>query len=232
MADDTTIFVSSSASIPPLLSILNDFAISSGLKTNVEKTKVYPIHNPLLNVEHLQGLKLETGPISLLGITVTNDVKINKEKNVTPKVNLMKNLLRMWSTRNISLKGKITVINSLIVSLFVYPATIMDIDKESLDEIDKCIFSFLWNGKKPKIAKVVIQNQIKKGGLKMPNIYLKVKSWKLMWLKRALANEHRKWVAVLNTILKDLNFTDLLQTSPVKENIYIQRLPKFYQNII
>ena len=111
MADDTTIFLSSSASIPPLLSILNDFAISSGLKTNVEKTKVYPIHNPLLNVEHLQGLKLETGPISLLGITVTNDVKINKKKNVTPKVNLRKILLRLWSTRNISLKGKITVFN-------------------------------------------------------------------------------------------------------------------------
>ena len=232
MADDTTIFVSSSASIPQLLSTLSAFAISSGLKTNVEKTKVYPIHNPLLKAEHLQGLKFEKGPINLLGITVTNDVKINKEKNVTPKLNLMKNLLRMWSTRNISLKGKITVINSLIVSLFVYPATIMDIDKESLDDIDKCIFSFLWNGKKAKIAKVIIQNQIEKGGLKMPNIYLKVKAWKLMWLKRAIIYEHRKWVAVLNTILKDLNFTDLLQTSPVKENIYVQKLPKFYQNII
>ena len=56
---------------------------------------------------------------------------------------------------------------------------------------------------KPKIAKVVNQNQIGKGGLKMPNIYLQVKSWKLMWLKRALATEHRKWVAVLNTILEE-----------------------------
>ena len=56
MADDTTIFVSSSASIPPLLFTLSAFAISSGLKTNVEKTKVYPIHNPLLKGEHLQGL--------------------------------------------------------------------------------------------------------------------------------------------------------------------------------
>ena len=41
MADDTTIFLKEENSIPVLFDVLKKFAICSGLKTNIEKTKAY-----------------------------------------------------------------------------------------------------------------------------------------------------------------------------------------------
>ena len=62
------------------------------------------------------------------------------------------------------------------MSLFIYPATILGIDDTTLNEIDTKISAFLWNSKNPKVAKSVIQNKISEGGLKMPNIYVKIKT--------------------------------------------------------
>ena len=118
----------------------------------------------------------------------------------------MYNLLKLWSQRNLSLKGKICIINSLIISLFVYPASILGIDAKIQDEIDYAIFNFLWDNKPAKIAKVVIQSEIRKGGLKMPNIYKKVRTWRLMWLKRAVKDPNRAWVAILDTLLEKNKF--------------------------
>ena len=231
MADDTTIFLNNSKSIPILLQLLEQFALCSGLNTNVEKTKAYSLGiNNLKKSSH--GLQWEKGPIKFLGITITDDIKTNFEENFLPKIKLMKNLLGIWSRRNLSLKGKIVIINALIVSLFVYPATIMETSEELLEQINTALFEFLWNWKKPKIAKSVIQGQLDKGGLKMPNIFMKVKAWKLSWLKRAAQHKDFKWVEVLNTILGNINFCHLTNCNFIKGNKEIGKLPQFYQEIL
>ena len=143
----------------------------------------------------------------------------------------MQNFLKIWSLRKLSLKGKIVIINSLIVSLFVYPMTNIDVPKNVLEEIDKSIFNFLWSNKPPKIAKKVIQSKISEGGLKMPNIYQKLSSWRLMWIKRAIANKDQAWVKILDAILHTISFTDVFRSSCIKTLEITKKLPAFYQNI-
>ena len=232
LADDTSIFLEGPQYIAPLLSVLKKFAICSGLKTNVEKTKVYNIGNGYIVNHQLQGMKLDNGPIKLLGIAITNNEKENIENNYLPKVKTMRHLLNIWSQRNLSLKGKITVINALIISLFVYPMTITDTPIMILDEIDNAIFSFLWGGKRPKISKSVIQKQIEHGGLKMPNIYLKSKAWKVMWLKRAYLKPENDWVRILDHLLGKVKFIDFMQCNSGDKSKIQRRLPLFYQNIL
>jgi len=233
MADDTTIFLKSHHSIQPLINALNDFYKCSGLKTNVDKTKLYEIGNIRLTQNEKYGLNVEKGSISLLGVTITTNIKKHKELNLDPKIKIMRTMLSLWTKRNLSLKGKITVINSLIISLFTYPTSILGIDTLSLNEIDKAIFEFLWSHKKAKIAKSVIIRKIEDGGLQMPSIFLKAKSWKIMWLKRALLYPDRKWVMILNALLKDIKFNDLLRTNVLgNENFLLQRLPNFYKEAI
>ena len=95
-------------------------------------------------------MTLEQGPIKLLGITLTSNEKESIEENFLPKLKVMKNLLNLWSQRSLSLKGKITVINSLIISLFIYPITIIETPPTVLDEIDEAITHFLWGGQEAK----------------------------------------------------------------------------------
>ena len=231
MADDTTIFLKEENSIPVLFDVLKKFAICSGLKTNIEKTKAYNFGKKC-KMKSMHDLSWETGSINFLGMTISDDIKVNTEENIMPKVKIMKNLLQIWSMRNLSLKGKITIINSLIISLFVYPATIIETNVEVLELIDSAIFEFLWSHRKPKIAKNVIQNKLENGGMKMPNIFVKIKAWRLSWLKRAVNNRTSKWVLILDTILGTLSFTDLLYTDFIKGNAEVAKLPNFYKEIM
>ena len=143
----------------------------------------------------------------------------------------MHSLLRIWATRKLSLKGKITLINSLIISLFVYPITLIDTPAAILEEIDKTITRFLWSGKKPKIAKKVLQNRIANGGLKLPDIKIKAKAWGLSWLQRAIKNPDKTWVKIQDANINDIKFIDLLKCTHPSNNL-MTRLSKFYQNII
>ena len=229
MADDTTLFIKNTDSIEPLKQILKSFASCSGLLANMEKTKAFQINRQTpLNKYDLNWPKEN---IKLLGITITDDMKEHYEENFMPKIRCMHSLLRIWLQRKLSLKGKIVVINSLIMSLFVFPISITYVPKNVLDEIDKAVFSFLWDNKPPKIAKNVIQNKITEGGLKMPNIYCKAEAWRVMWIKKAILNPDKIWVKILDNILENISFLDLLRSNTEKELEKNKRLPIFFQEI-
>ena len=232
LADDTTIFLENKTSIPALLRILEHFKNCSGLKANVEKTKAYGFGAFKKEKQKLYGLTWEEGPLQLLGITISENAKDNYELNFLPKLKVMKNLLNIWKQRKLSLKGKITVINSLIISLFVYSVTNISTPENVLDEIDKAIFDFLWDGKKTKISRKVIQSNISMGGLKMPDIYLKAKAFKIMWLKRALMNSSKTWVKVIDTFLHEIKFVDLIHPNMAIDKTILSKLPKFYADIV
>lgn len=212
---------------------MESYQISSGLKMNIEKTKAYGFGIYENNTDVL-GLAWKQEAIELLGITITSNEKDNFNCNYDKKLKLMHNILKVWARSNLSLKGKITVINSLIISLFVYPISITTTPPEVLEEIDSAIFKFLWSNKKPKIAKHVIQKCIKQGGLKMPNIYQKAAAWKIMWLKRALKNPGNNWVIIIDALLKDISFLDIIRSTPqnIDDIELVKELPEFYKDIL
>ena len=230
LADDTSIFLSDENCIPPLLEVLEKFRICSGLKTNVEKTKGYKIGGKG-KPNKTYNILWPKEDIELLGLTISDDKKVNYEKNFEPKLEKMRNIIRMWNTRNLSIKGKITVVNALIISLFVYPITILDTPKEILKEIEKTVLDFIWNKKSPKIAKKVLQNQIKDGGLKLPNIYEKEKAWKMTWIQRAIKNPEKFWVLLLDMQTPNIKFIDLLKIHK-PPNQLTNGLPIFYKEIL
>ena len=77
MADDTTIFLDSIDSIPPLIQLLKAFALCSGLKINVEKTEAYCVGQSRDKAAEDYGLKWVKGPMRLLGISLLCDAKKN-----------------------------------------------------------------------------------------------------------------------------------------------------------
>ena len=72
--------------------------------------------------QNFKDQNLKKTPIQHLGITVTDEENISIEQNFTPRVKAIENIFKHWSRRKLSLIGKITVINSLALSLIVYPA--------------------------------------------------------------------------------------------------------------
>ena len=124
MADDTTILTSNVDDIPKILDLLKQFQEISGLKTNVEKTIAYrlgKVKNETNAMHKKYGLEWKTLPVSLLGITIASDKDTIIKENFEDKIQGIELLTRIWSRRNLSIKGKLTIINSILIPKLIYP---------------------------------------------------------------------------------------------------------------
>ena len=88
-------------------------------------------------------------PIHTLGILVTTDRKEMQAINIVPVIKKIRQTLATWSTRDLTLTGRVLVINTLVESLFVYRLSVLPwVDEEYLMMIQREILSFVWHGKK------------------------------------------------------------------------------------
>ena len=232
LADDTSLFISTTDSIAHVFKHLKSFCSLSGLKANTEKTKFHNIGATEFKAETMHGFHFTKENIELLGITISTDPKISEDKNFRPRIRAIQNILKLWSRRKLSLKGKITIINALALSLIVYPATVLQTPVHILEEINLLLYSFLWDGKRPKIAAKVLENSIKLGGLKMPNIFLKVKAWQFSWLTRAYRNQNSNWLLIVNDLIGRIKLTDLIYCDLNPEHQILDCVPVFYKQIL
>ena len=93
-----------------------------------------------------------------------------------------KKTLNNWHNRNLTLIGKIQVVNTLIASLFVYKMTVLPFMPEKvIKNIDNLIRNYIWNRKKSKIAYKILQLPKKEGGLNLVNLRVKDKAIKATW---------------------------------------------------
>jgi exonuclease III len=239
MADDTTILTRDIKDVPRILKLLKLFHVISGLKTNIEKTVAYKLgknQNVILQ-NNQYGLNWSKPPIKLLGITITDDKNTEKRENFSEKIQGIEVLTRIWCTRNLSMKGKLTIINSLLIPKLIYPCTVLDVSTDIIQTATEHIKTFFWNWKRPKIKIDTIIRKIENGGIKFPCLDCKIKSWKTLWAIRALKYEDSNplWIKIVDTLLPDeLSLCYLLKCHPTMNYLhkYCPDLPEIYKDII
>jgi exonuclease III len=239
MADDTTIFTNNIQDIPNILEVLDIFHKISGLKTNIEKTVAYRLgknHNLDFPKNHL-GLHWGKFPINLLGISISDNIEVLKTENFIKRIESIESLTRIWSTRNLSMKGKLTIINALLIPKLIYPCTILDVPSDIITQATNVLKNFFWNWKRPKLKLDTLVRNIELGGIKFPCLECKVKSWKTLWAIRALKMTTKTplWVRIVNKLLPDgITMIYLLKCNPTRKSLdtFCPFLPDFYKNII
>ena len=82
----------------------------------------------------------------------------------------------MWKARDLSLKGKITILKSLALPQLTYITNVMHVSNDFVKSVEKEIQNFVWNNKPPKIKYNTIIADINNGGLKMPHFETMIKS--------------------------------------------------------
>lgn len=108
----------------------------------------------------------------------------------------------MWSARPLTLKGKVTVINSIFISQVLYPCSVLYIPQPFIDELHTLFINFMWNNKRPKIKHSCMIADIENGGLRFPDIGEKIKAIKLAWIQRLFDSSVQPWKACLEHQLK------------------------------
>ena len=239
MADDTTILTKNIRDIPRILETLNIFYEISGLKTNIEKTMAYKLGNNQ-NYDHpddYMGLTWGKPPIKLLGIAITDNIEDLKRENFSKKLEGIETVSKIWAARNLSMKGKLTIINSILIPKLIYPSTVLDVPGDIIKIASDLIKTFLWNWKSPKIKVDVLIRKIEQGGIKYPCLDCKIKSWKTLWAIRALKFEDKTplWVRIVNSLLPTgITLNYLLKCKPTKKMLdtFCPYLPVFYKEIV
>lgn len=125
-ADDCTFPLKNVESLKDAIRIIEKFGRMSGTKLNVEKKKgilLGPLKNSL---QYVDSIKMTNNPVKSLGIFLGHDKEANDEKNWLNKLKEFEKILDSWRIRKLTLFGKCTVINSLIVSKLLYLFTVLE----------------------------------------------------------------------------------------------------------
>ena len=199
-ADDTTAVLSDINSAHTLFNLLDDFEKLSGLAVNPTKTEGMWIGSLRENKAKPFGIKWPNEPIKALGVYYSYDQKLLHE-NFIEKLDSVKKLANIWSSRGLSLYGKVTVIKSLIIPKFVYVSSFLTIPEGVIKELNQLIFKFLWKGV-DKVTRLSVINTYQKSGLKMIDLETMGKSLRLAWLKRIFGKNDGTWKHYLHHVLK------------------------------
>ena len=81
------------------------------------------------------GIKWTDEPIKALGVYFFYDPKLLHEKSFIEKLDSIKGLINIWSSRGLSIYGKVAVIKSLIIPKFVYIASLLPTPKDAIREL-------------------------------------------------------------------------------------------------
>ena len=140
----------------------------------------------------------------------------------------MKNLLPTSKCRCLSIKGKITVINTLAIFPLLYLGNVIYVPPQVITEGNDIIIYFLRDGKPPKIAYNVLIQSIKKGGVKLIDFESKIKALKIGYVKRLLDNSLGKWKSAAAYFYKTNNIKMYFQSNHAA---YKEINHKFYSDI-
>ena len=229
LADDITLLLHDISSLTTVIQTLSFFKNCAGLKINLDKSNAKYI-GTLTTCDYFpHGLSWIKTPIETLGIAIVDDHNQNYQLNFHKRICTLKSMLNIWSQRNLSLKGKITVINNLALSPLIYVSSVTSTPKKAISEINNIIQNFLWKGKQAKIAQKTLIQNIDNGGLKLCHFETKVSSLMLCWVKRLITSIPQKWTLLPKKFYSCSNLKTYFNSN--HKILCNKEIPIFYKNI-
>ena len=154
LADDMTLFLSNDSSVCHALQIFEEFYRYAGLKLNKSKTEATIIYDDgSLHSDDNLGITWINKPFKTLGIWFALESREMVRLNVSEKMDKIRDMLNIWQSRSLTLKGKIIVLKSLIIPQILQLAYVLPFSNALLNELDDMCFSFLWSKKSTRLQK-------------------------------------------------------------------------------
>ena len=185
-ADDMWIILSPEAeNINEFLREMEVYEEYSGLAMNIEKSTFFKLGK--CRREDFQFITKKTvtwstEPVKILGIWFTHDSVVRNKLNFFDTLEKCKNILNSWRKRKLTTMGKISVVNSLVSSLFAHKLmTLPTPPVEFYSQYKSIILDFIWDGKPHKVAYSKLIQGYDHGGLKLVDLRNKEIALKCKW---------------------------------------------------
>ena len=166
--DDSNFFLQNEESVKNVLNYFQKLQAATGSTNNYKKTTVLPINtNQTSNLPQQIKIKQRYETIKILGIQFNENLQLANSQNWTKIIEKITHQINKLSQRILSLKGKVQIINTLILSKTSFLSNTFPIDLQTTLIIQEKIFKYLWNNKQEQIARKTIFLPKRLGGLNL-----------------------------------------------------------------
>ena len=172
-----------------MMELLKRFENFAGLKINDEKCEVLRIGSFRdSNATFYSMRKLHWSPkcIKVLGIYIATEKENMHTYNYTQNLEKVQGILDKWRNRKLAIPGKITVINSLVGTIFAHKfLSIGSPQPTFVKEYKRMILDFIWEGGVHKISYDKLVQSEYHLGLKLQDIWSKDQALKASWINKS-----------------------------------------------
>ena len=193
-ADDTVLYLNDVNSLRKAIQILNRFQKYSGLAINLDKSELLALGSFRDNPPDITdtGLIFCNSHVKLLGIIFNANLDNLFELNFVPKIEKLKTILGIWSMRDMTPIGRISIIKSLGLSQMIYLLSVLPNPNDVfLKNLDTIVYKFIWSNKPDKVSRKTVIAGYYDGGLNMMHIPSMIKGLKIAWVKRLLDDKNK-----------------------------------------
>ena len=201
-ADDLDIYLwGDRHNIKEAIKLIQSFKKITGFTINIKKTSLMLIGSTKENQELNQSqFEVKTvDKLNVLGVNISNIPDDDKlmEDNIPQTIAKSQSILTNWKSRNLSLFGKINVINTLMSSLFIYKMAVLPaLSSKHINQLEKIMNDFLWSSRAPKIPIHILQLSKENGGAGLVNFRLRDQALKAKWIREMEIDEMTKNLAL------------------------------------
>ena len=232
-ADDVTAFVRNRRSLEALLCTTDLFSKCSGLEINSEKTECMLLGNQVslaaMDVISSKNIRIKD-TVKILGVYFTYNESQRKKLNFDEILKSIKEKLQRWKWRDLTILGRIQIVKTFVTPLFMYRASLICVQKDTVMEVNRLLFQFIWKGK-DKVKRLSLVSDIEKGGLKAPHVESIIKSQRIMCCKKFADDQQSNWKIILSHYLKNVGSKLLLRCAFDLKKLSIN-LPIYYEECL
>lgn len=203
-ADDTAVFPRCDNDAIIIFNKLNCFEIASGAKLNWSKSVAMKIGEaPPLTTANIQIIQ-KGQSYRHLGIPVGVDIDDDIKSFWKDMVLRLGEIVDLWLKCHLSLRGRVLVGNSLLLSVPRYAFRFLRLPGDTLQEIERLYYRLIWDGKeRGYIERACTLRPTTEGGLKCQDIQAIVDASVIAFFARMEKYPNLPWVKIQTELLKE-----------------------------
>ena len=231
-ADDINFTIQDTHSIDRIMTHLQHYERASGAKVNRTKSDILIFNKPGI-FNNKWGFNIVTDNRKVLGIYVGTDETQATDRTWDMVIKKINNIITLWKSRGLTLRGKAVVINALLLSKISHILGCCELPQWALNSLNRKISAFLWKGLGHSIAHSVLIAKKREGGLGMIDIGAKRDALRVKMVSRFLdPTRQHPWEDSLAACLSEYGERGLYNLCALFPRKDYSGLPGFYQEVL